>query len=110
MSIQKDFVEEKTLLQHYREKLGVVVDWTPKCHPEMAGEGIEHAWACFKLHCRRLPLSQKRGKEKFRNSVRQSFCPHTVLTLDRCRKFAKRARRHVVNYDILDNELNVPTK
>ena len=29
---------------------------------------------------------------------------------DRCRKFAKRARRYIVNYDILDNELYVPAE
>ena len=76
----------------------------------MSGEGIEHAWACFKLHHRRLPLSQKCGKEKFRHGVRQSFCAHIVLLVGRCRNLAKRDRRHTVNYDVLDNELHVPAE
>jgi hypothetical protein len=27
------------------EQLGVEVDRSTKCHPEMAGEGIEYSWA-----------------------------------------------------------------
>jgi hypothetical protein len=41
MKKQSDFLHELTLLQYYGQKLGVQVDRTPKCHPEMAGEGIE---------------------------------------------------------------------
>jgi hypothetical protein len=42
MSLQSDFVNEKTMLQHIGEKLGCFMDRTPKCHPEKAGEGIEY--------------------------------------------------------------------
>jgi hypothetical protein len=45
MKKQSDFLHELTLLQYYGQKLGVQVDRTPKCHPEMAGEGIEYLWA-----------------------------------------------------------------
>ena len=96
------------MLQHDGEKLGVIIDRTPKCHPEMAGEGIECVWAMSKLHCRKSPMALKRGKENFRNSARLSMSTESVLTLERCRKFSKRARRHIVNHNILDNELNVP--
>ena len=41
---QPDFVEEETLLQFHGRLLGTTIDWTPKCHPEFAGEGIEYAW------------------------------------------------------------------
>jgi hypothetical protein len=37
-----DFQDEETLLQYHGRMLGVKVDQTPKCHPEMAGEGIEY--------------------------------------------------------------------
>jgi hypothetical protein len=43
-----DFQDEETLLQYHGRKLGVKVDRTPKCHPEMAGEGIEYDWAAAK--------------------------------------------------------------
>jgi hypothetical protein len=37
-----DFQDEETLLQYHGRRLGVKVDQTPKCHPEMAaGEGVE---------------------------------------------------------------------
>ena len=36
-----DCVQEETLLQYLGQKLGVTVNRTPKCHPELAGEGIE---------------------------------------------------------------------
>lgn len=45
-----DFAEEKTLLQTNSEQIGkkrnmsVLIDRTPKCHPELAGEGIEYTW------------------------------------------------------------------
>ena len=50
MKLQNDFMTESTLLQFYGEKLGITVDRTPKCHPELAGEDIEYAWAIAKLH------------------------------------------------------------
>ena len=45
MKLQADFVNEITLLQSHIEKLGSSVDRSPKCHPELAGEGIEYVWA-----------------------------------------------------------------
>ena len=49
MLLQEDFQNEKTLLQLHGEKFGVTVDRTPKCHPEIAGEGIEYGWGLAKL-------------------------------------------------------------
>jgi hypothetical protein len=66
---QPDFSTELTLLQFYREKMGVLVDRTPKCHPEIAGEGIEYLWALAKLYYHNQPLSRKRSKKKFRDLV-----------------------------------------
>ena len=50
MKKQNDFINEVTLLQYYGDILGIVVDHIPKCHPELAGEGIEYSWAIAKLH------------------------------------------------------------
>jgi hypothetical protein len=44
----RDFLEEESLLQTIKRKLGVTVDHTPKCHCELAGEGIEYLWGCAK--------------------------------------------------------------
>ena len=43
-----DFEEEETLLQSMGKEMGVLVDRTPKCHCELAGEGIEYSWSCAK--------------------------------------------------------------
>jgi len=43
-----DFEEEETLLQSMGREMGVLVDRTPKCHCELAGEGIEYSWSCAK--------------------------------------------------------------
>jgi hypothetical protein len=36
-----DFQDEETVLMVYGKQMVVFVDRTPKCHPEMVGEGIE---------------------------------------------------------------------
>lgn len=43
-----DFINKETLLQYNARLLGVTVDQSPKCHPEIAGEGVEYSWACSK--------------------------------------------------------------
>ena len=40
-----DFEEEETLLQYMGTQMGVVVDRSPKCHAEIAGEDIEYGVA-----------------------------------------------------------------
>jgi hypothetical protein len=47
----------------------VRVDRTPKCHPELAGEGIEYMWALAKLYYRHKPLGLKWSKDSFRKLV-----------------------------------------
>ena len=65
MQKQADFKEELTLLQYHAQKLGVVLDRSPKCHPEIAGEGIEYAWAFSKQEYRRSPITLKKLRLTF---------------------------------------------
>jgi hypothetical protein len=60
-----DFEEEEMMLQSMGHSLGVLINRTPKCHPELAGEVIEYSWGCTKNFYQRLPLDEKRRKEKF---------------------------------------------
>ena len=105
-----DFEEEKTLLQKMVENMcdrpgQFLLDRTPKCHCEMAGEGIEYAWGCAKNYYRALPLEEnKRGKEKFRASVKKSIS-RDILTTARCRKFSRRARRYMGAYLAIKEDL-----
>jgi len=43
-----DFEEEELLLQSKGRILRAKIDQTPKCHCELAGEGIEYSWGCVK--------------------------------------------------------------
>jgi hypothetical protein len=73
MQKQSDFATELTLLQFYCSKMGATVDRTLKCHPELAGEGIEYVWAMAKLYYRHQLLMQKQSKAKFVELVNESL-------------------------------------
>jgi hypothetical protein len=49
MTKQTDFTSKLTLLQYHENKLGMIVDHTPKCHPKLVGNGIKYMWALSKL-------------------------------------------------------------
>ena len=85
MMLQSDFMNEITLLQHHGIKMGVIIDRSPKCHPELAGKGIEYDWGLSKLHYRRNPQKYKRSKEKFHSLVEESTNPKTVLNIQHIR-------------------------
>ena len=55
------FIEEETLLQTNARKMvqhtgHIIVNRTPKCHPELVGKGIEYSWGCSNNYYRRLSL------------------------------------------------------
>ena len=103
MRRQRDFVEEITLMQYYGNKMGVVVDRTPKCHPELAGEGIEYAWAIAKLFYRKSPIALKRSKSLFQQLVRDSTDTNNVLTLDKIQACSRKARTYMKMYVALES-------
>ncbi|KAI2492669.1 hypothetical protein MHU86_1772 [Fragilaria crotonensis] len=74
----------------------------PKCHAEIAGEGVEYMWACSKGAYRNLTLKEKKGKENFMAGVRYSLS-EKVLSIERIRKFAKRARQYLLAYHAIDS-------
>jgi hypothetical protein len=101
MGMCHDFLNEEGMLQHIANTLGVTVLLTPKCHAELAGEGVEYVWACAKGAYRSMSLKQKRGKDNFKASIR--FClSEEVITKVRIRKFATRARQYLMAYHAID--------
>jgi hypothetical protein len=82
--------------------MGVTVELTPKFHAELAGEGVEYSWAHAKAFYRRVPVSKKKGRENFKQLVKECTCPVTVLTKDRIEKFASRARPYICTYHYLE--------
>ena len=93
MKLQRDFIEEETLLQYHGKQMGVCIDRTPKCHPELAGKGIEYAWAFAKLFYRKSPISEKRTKNMFQKLVEESTSTK-VLPLHKIRACSRKARTY----------------
>ena len=92
-----DFVNEKTLLQDKLSTLGVQVHRSPKCHLELAGEGIEYSWGHAKNYYQRLPLHVKRKKENFYQSVQSAMAQNRLIT-EVVINFARRARGYLCAY------------
>jgi hypothetical protein len=105
----RDFENEETRLQYVGEKLGLMIDRSPKYHPECAGEGIEYSWGCAKGKYRYLPMANKKGKDKFVGQVRaclSSEFDDGNLRVSRIRSFACRQRRYLCAYDLLHKQEN----
>jgi hypothetical protein len=103
----RDFENEETRLQYVGQKLGLMIDRSPKYHPECAGEGIEYSWGCGKGMYRYLPIASKKGKDNFLKQVRVclSSKPDTGnLRVSRIRSFARRQRRYICAYDLLHRQ------
>jgi hypothetical protein len=103
MGMCTDFLNEEGMMQHIAKGLGVKVLLTPKCHAELAGEGVEYVWACAKGAYRNMSLQQKRGKDNFRASVRHCLSEEVITTV-RIRKFARRARQYMMAYHAIDTK------
>ena len=103
MSNTVDFQNEESLLQTNGRKLGVLIDRSPKCHCEVAGEGIEYSWGFAKNRYRRLPLKEKRKKEEFRRLVRDCLS-RNYITTNIVRRFSKRARDYMCAYQTLKDK------
>jgi hypothetical protein len=102
MGLCTDFLHEQGMMEFIGAKLGVEVILTPKCHAELAGEGVEYMWACAKGWYRTLSLREKRGKENFKMSVRKCLSAK-VLSVERIRKFSRRARQYKLAYHFFDS-------
>ena len=103
MGMCTDFLNEEGMMQHIAKVLGVKVLLTPKCHAELAGEGVEYVWACAKGAYRNMSLQQKRGKDFFKASVRHCLSKEVITTV-RIRKFARRARQYMMAYHAIDTK------
>ena len=93
-----DFRDEESCLEYIARLLGVTVDFTPKFHAELAGEGIEYLWAYSKGYYRRCPMKEKKGRESFKKLVRKCTDPKEALTRDRAIKFSGRSRSYICTY------------
>ena len=66
---------------------GHIPEMSPKCHPELAGVGIEYSWGKSKWWFRR---KSDHTAKHLRANIRESFRKN--LGLARVRRFARKAR------------------
>ena len=103
MKLQSDFVGEMTLLQYHANCLGVKLERSPKCHPEIAGEGVEYARALAKMHYRRAPMVKKKSKDAFLKLVNECTDNASVLNVERMRACSRRARQYMLLYKAVES-------
>jgi hypothetical protein len=90
-----DFAAQKIKLQEFCDANNIIVDMSPKCHPEIAGLGIEYCWAVAK--------TLFRNKNDFLHQT-LSRCVQDALdaiTLGVIWKCARRARDYMRGYRVL---------
>ena len=106
-----DFAGEKTLLQWHAEERStadckIIFMRSPKCHPEIAGEGIEYDWAGAKTAYRQARLSEKRNVAGFKKLVLDCL---GGLGFHQRISFSVKARQYMLAYEVMaaweDNEL-----
>ena len=102
-----DFMEEETQMTFVMNKLGVEVEMSPKCHPELAGQGIEYNWGKSKKYFRRerTKKSPKISEVEFAILVEQSLRggkdvkgSDAPLQLTSVLRFARKARYFKLAY------------
>ncbi|CAN0262157.1 unnamed protein product [Ectocarpus sp. 12 AP-2014] len=94
-----DFKQEKSALQHLLEGRSHVLTMLPKCHPELAGVGIEYAWGKAKLEFRRKLYDE--NPKKLEENMLKALSTETILTLTRICRFARRTRDNRRTYALL---------
>ena len=93
-----DFRNETTQLMYIMDLIGVNLILTPKCHPEIAGRGVEYGWGYSKLRFR-CDFNDAIAKNLTDNVMKS--LDREVLTLNRMRKFARKAREYKLTYALL---------
>lgn len=95
-----DFQNEVSEMEYIASELSdnevkFKIIFTPKYHCEMAGEGIEYSWGFFKKWFRKQPLSDRQSCKTFVESTKRCI---SRVDIEMTRKFARRAREHMMIY------------
>jgi hypothetical protein len=98
LAAMPDFAVVKSELQEIIEAAGHIFLPGVKCHPEMAGQGIEYSWGKFKYEYRRRRSQEAGGAANFQSRLEKCLSDE-VLGITRIWKFARRARRYMNCYE-----------
>jgi hypothetical protein len=102
LSQQLDFLHEKTALAKILEARGHILLPSVKCHPEMAGHGIEYSWGQAE---RFFKATNDLKAANLRNNVAKSLS-YESLPIQRIWKYERKCRDYMKMYkDISRNSL-----
>ena len=96
LSACPDFANEVSQIEELFRSHGHIVGMTPKCHPELAGCGIEYCWGKSKLNFRRH-INDFEPKNLHANCM-ASF-DEKYLDIGNVRKFARKTRNYIAVYN-----------
>ncbi len=93
-------------LQEIIQSRGHVLLISPKCHPEIAGAGIEYAWGKSKMNYARNNGNIATIKmDEFRRKVLESLSKNNVLTMERIWAYERRTRDYCRLYTEIDEKV-----
>ena len=79
-----------------RESRGQIPLLSPKCHPKVAGVGIEYSWGFSKQKFRRVHNDEV--PKNLHANIEATMCTKNYLTIGRVRRFAHRTREYCRAY------------
>jgi hypothetical protein len=88
----EDFATETTALQELLESRGHILVPCVKCHPELAGCGIEYSWGKSKMEFRKKNNGTGNKRSNLQERVARSLDTASVLPLEKVWKFERRTR------------------
>ena len=94
----EDFATEPSILQGLAEKNGYILIFSPKCHPELAGNGIEYAWGMSKKVFRKSNGEVGPKKLSAKNLHDRVLASFHAVKIENVLAFARRARRYRMAY------------
>jgi hypothetical protein len=100
----EDFVNETTQLEELFRLRGHIFVSSVKCHPELAGCGIEYSWGKLKLNYRRKNSKEAPEKGKTIQQRVNALIPD-ALPLERVWKFERKARDYRRMYMELEKQI-----
>ena len=93
-----DFKLEKSQLQDLVEKRGHILLISVKCHPEMAGVGIEYCWGKLKYEHKNSQKEKRKAGAEFKDSITKLLRDRSILSMSRIWKFSRRTREYMLLY------------
>ena len=105
-----DFLEEESQMVFIMKTINVSVEMSPKCHPELAGQGVEYCWGKSKKYYRaqRSAIAGSLSEDAFDKLVTKSLrgdgdesdAPMTLLSVLR---FSRKAHFYRMAYHSLSS-------